>query len=150
MTHVDREGVLRRRHAWLWERVFTGDAAQLPRATIRLIEECGTSGYSRPDDTILFYLGGFDLDHLDTATDETPSLAALDRWRIWEIEVLHELVHEYQAKVVAGAVTQEGHRLRDIVGTRYAGHGHDADFYTAIAAVAAKLAIDPQVLVNQL
>lgn len=149
MSHAAREDVLRQRHRWLWDRVFIGDAATLPRATIVLIEESADTGYLSGSDTIRFSLGGHDLDDLDEATNN-PSERDLQRWRVWEVEVLHELVHEYQCKVIRENVSEAGRSLQARIRNPYAGHGHGDTFYTALAEVAARLGYDPLEMLDHL
>jgi hypothetical protein len=63
----------------------------------------------------------------------------------WETELLHELIHENQFKVVKN-VSAEGRDMYARETNRFPGKNHDERFYTAICACAKRLGISSQEL----
>lgn len=61
----------------------------------------------------------------------------------WETELLHELVHEHQFKLVTNP-TAEGREMYDKELNRFSGRNHDERFYTAICSCARRLGVSPQ------
>lgn len=155
MGLLERHQVLVRRHANLWACVFAG-ATEQKKAEVFLWEAFGTSGYCATPDQIHFFLepNSYDLDDLDEAY--RAGVPAMDgnpnNWRLWEQEVVHELIHEYQEKVVRTVVTAEGRSLDKAIPAhqRHSGCGHDEVFYTAVVEVAKRLNMSPQVLAEHL
>ena len=70
-------------------------------------------------------------------------------WPIWKIQLVHEMVHEYQAKVVTSP-SSEGVSLRARFGRTFWGKGHDEKFFTAIAEKASYFGMTPEQLVERL
>jgi len=154
MGLLERHDVLVQRHLLLWKKVFVGRASRLSRADVYLWEAHGTSGYciSRDEIHVFYEENAYDLDHLDeaAAAGMPPPSGNLTSWRVWEVEVVHELVHEYQVKVVCGVTTAAGVALDKSIAPhkRFSGHGHDAAFYTAVDQVAALLGMSAQTLAD--
>jgi hypothetical protein len=61
---------------------------------------------------------------------------------VWESELIHELVHEHQHKLIQTA-SDEGRSLMAGDKTGFPGPGHDERFYTAICVCARRLNLDP-------
>jgi hypothetical protein len=64
---------------------------------------------------------------------------------IWERDLLHEIIHEYQYKVLS-IYSKEGINFMKNTNSNFCGYGHDAVFYTSLIECAKLLNIDPIVL----
>lgn len=71
-------------------------------------------------------------------------------WPAWKRELVHELLHEYQYKVVAGNASVMGKALEKKHCHCFDGPGHDAHFFTAIAEKASYFGMSPETLIMNL
>lgn len=142
---------LARRYDWLWKRLVAH--AGRPKARLLLFEGSAKSGYRSEHNEIHLVLGWHDLEDVPDAADvqETASCPPVAGWPIWERELHHEFVHEYQDKIIAGRVSDEGRELAgDPTLGGFEGQGHDATYYTAAAEIARALGIDVRAFVSAL
>lgn len=143
---------LRKRYDWLWNTLIASRTAR-PKASLCVVDAEACSGYRAESNQLLIVISGYDLDEVPEPanTPDAPSAPAPFGWPIWERELHHELVHEYQDKVVAGRVSAEGTALdADQSVRRFDGKGHDATYYTAAAEVARSLGFDARTFVEAL
>ena len=111
---------------------------QMARLRIELGD--GSAGYISSQDTILIPLAEGNLDDPYSLDD----IKNLSKCPVWIIELVHEMLHEYQHKAVRVA-SAEGRRLfasRKLPLT-FSGEGHDEAFFTAIAEKAASFSLMP-------
>jgi len=84
----------------------------------------GFSGrYSHKCDFILCSIGEGNLDDSDILNS--------DQWPVWKRELVHEMLHEYQCKVVK-APSDLGRQFAEKYDHRFLGEGHGESFMTAI------------------
>ena len=110
--------------------------------TARLVVELSSADacYSREEDTIWVRLGEGNL----TDTDNLDPV----RWPIWRVQLIHEMLHEFQYKVVGAAVSAAGRNLCQQHQDKFFGPGHDEAFFTAIAKVAPCFQLTPEQLIK--
>ena len=138
-SHADAErvaegyAVIRRDYSAIWGDWFEATGAS--PATLCLCTECTGSGYrpkrnelhlNLPEDNVVEAVD-------DAATDPRAAPPACIGWAAWKRELVHELLHEYQHKVVRGKVSPEGRRLGAQHRGCFDGPGHGPDYFTAIA-----------------
>ena len=70
-------------------------------------------------------------------------------WSLVRGQLLHEMMHEYQFKVVKEP-SVAGELLFATTRARFAGPGHDARFYTAIATLASHFELTPEAFAQEL
>ena len=99
------------------------------------------SSYSRILNRILISIvpGDINLDEED----------ALGRWSAWRSDLIHEMLHEFQDKVMTVA-TPEGAELNRSRSRVFRGPGHDDRFYSAITDRATFFNLTPLQLLNQI
>ena len=107
----------------LWSRAFGGHSGLMP-ATLEVRSQAMSAGYRQNHNTIVLGVGPYDL--------ETDGIDKPERDPQWLSDLVHELVHEYQAKVVKGAATSEGQSLREQYSALYPQPGHGEDFFTGV------------------
>ena len=133
--------VLQRAHASWWSAWVPSECA-IPPATLCLQVRDFTHGYRWGDDTIFLFLDEYDIDDVLAEGERRESgLTAPGRqvrgleWATVTGFLIHEMLHVYQAKVML-TPTPEGIALFETSKVRWSGPGHDARFYSAIAAIA--------------
>jgi hypothetical protein len=103
------------------------DCDQAAVAKLQVVEGDFASGYSHSENQITIYLCDGDL-----AIWDLPRFGMPPPWRV---TLLHEIVHEYQSKVVTDP-SEEGVSLMTRHPNYFDGRGHDERFYTAIVEIA--------------
>lgn len=81
--------------------------------------------------------------------NEAPSPGSRLGWPVNRRELIHEMLHEYQKKVVLNA-TAEGRVRHSTHGASFAGCGHDERFFSAIADRAGYFGVTADELVAEL
>jgi hypothetical protein len=150
---VQKYETLAKRYDWLWDHIMAGRPDVPTKALLRVFEGDTDSGYRSEHNELHVVLGGHDLDDVPDPADVEVRPASPPHlgWPIWERELHHEFVHEYQDKVGKGKVSDEGRELdADPNIRRFDGKGHDVTYYTSAAEVARALGIDVQSFVNAL
>ena len=71
-------------------------------------------------------------------------------WPAWKRELVHELLHEYQYKVIAGQASPEGMKLEAKYRGCSEGADHGAAFFAAIAEKASYFGISAENLISNL
>lgn len=72
-----------------------------------------------------------------------------DGWPIWKIQLVHEMLHEYQYKAVTQP-SDQGIELYTRFKNTFSGQGHDEKFFTAIAEKASYFCITAEELVMRI
>jgi len=143
--------VIQGTHDAIW-RDWLSSTPGVSRATLRLIYECASSGYRPEQNELLLNLPEANVEDAadEGAHDQTPPLLAGIGWPAWKRELVHELLHEYQHKVVAGNASVVGKALEQKYRHCFDGPGHDAHFFTAIAEKASYFGMSPETLIMNL
>ena len=124
----------------IWADWYTGYTDQTKaRLDFRLGEFPG--GYIHSRNAILCSIGAGNLDDSDVLQPE--------EWPIWKVELVHEMLHEYQYKVVK-APSHLARQFAEKFGHRFQGKGHDESFFTAICEKAPYFGMSPEELAAHL
>lgn len=107
----------------LWAKTLGGHPGLTP-ATLEIHQEVVEAGYRPIHNALVIGVSPDDL--MDPGIDKPVCDPQ------WLSDLVHEMVHEYQAKVVKGAATSEGQRLRVQYGALYPQPGHGEDFFTGV------------------
>jgi hypothetical protein len=86
----------------------------------------------------------------DAGTDQKAPPQPGVGWPAWKRELVHELLHEYQHKVVAGKVSARGQCVEAKNRGCFAGPSHGADFFTGIDEKASYFGVCPDTLIANL
>ncbi len=108
----------------LWEKIFGGHPGLTP-ATLEVHPEAMSAGYRQNHNTLILGVGGHDL--VAWAGANKPECDPQ-----WLSDLVHEMLHEYQTKVVKGAATPEGRSLRERYRLQYPQQEHDECFFTGV------------------
>lgn len=142
--------VIERTYQAIWNDWFESIGGVTP-AQLQLTSQLADSGY-RPHRNVLH------LNLPDTNTEDAADDALLPHttpptgsgWPAWKRELIHELLHEFEHKVVAGKPSAAGAHLAEKYRGAFGGPGHEAGFFTAIAAKASYFSTDPETLIRNL
>lgn len=146
MTSVpsSKSDALVKRHSWLYRLVASRTTR--PQAKLTVVGQPVTSVYRPQHNEIIIGLGGWDLADVPDAavSDEAPSAPTTRGWPIWERDLHHEFVHEYEDKVIAGNSSPEGAALAadPTLRRRFEEAGHGPTFHTAAFEIATSLGFD--------
>jgi hypothetical protein len=97
-----------------------------------------SAGYSHSRNWLLNPICDGNLDDCD--------ILDADAWPIWKIQLVHEMLHEYQAKVISSP-SSVGICLHARFRATFCGKGHDEKFFTAIAEKASYFGMTPEDLI---
>lgn len=100
-----------------------------------------SAGYNHPKNQIINPIPEGNFNDSDILDDS--------KWNIWKIQLVHEMLHEYQHKVVSRA-SPEGSNLYLKFKNSFSGKGHDEKFFTAIAKKASYFNLTPEELIGRL
>lgn len=110
---------------------------QHARACLNVHVGFQTSGYSPEADEIHLWLPESNLIESVNWGAANPHLRSTGgysmQWMLWKIELIHEMLHEFQGKVFRDKASHAGLRLYENNFRSITGPGHDARFYSAIA-----------------
>jgi len=122
------------------------------RSDLCLTDECADSGYRPQADELHLNLPESNVEDAsdDCLTRHNAGPQPGIGWPAWRRELVHELLHEYQHKVVASKTSPEGIALEARHRRRFDGVGHGADFFTAIAEKASYFGISADDLISNL
>lgn len=124
-----------------WHDWYQGQERHPARLRVE-INDTDSATYNTRDDVIFLALRSGDVE--DYASMVTADTRAEERqWRIWKQELVHEMLHEYQHKMLL-APSAEGIRLHETDARGFDGQGHDDLFYTAIAEKARYFSMRPE------
>ncbi len=114
-------------------------------------EKMHSSGYKKDEDKLFLFLPEANLEDVvhDLGEHDIPCLSS-HNWSLWKRELVHEMLHEYQFKVIQDNVTNEGCELYKVHGKPFYGPGHGQDFFSAIADRAPYFEMQPEELMNNL
>ena len=71
----------------------------------------------------------------------------IDGWPIWKIQLVHEMIHEWQYKKPC-VPTVEATELHSRLGKKFEGRGHGQDFFQALLEKAPYFGMSPEQLIN--
>ncbi len=100
-----------------------------------------SAGYSHSKNWLHNPIGDGNLDDEDILDDSG--------WPIWKIQLVHEMLHEYQFKAVR-LPSPQGVALQRRFGGSFSGKGHDEKFFTAVAEKANYFDMTPEDLIGRL
>lgn len=115
------------------------------QATLEVNTACTHSGYSHSRNLIVVSVGKGNLEDFDITAG--PDLFDQARWPIWMPNLVHEMLHEYERKVIVSA-TAEGLALHRAHPHPWWGEGHEGPFYSAIASQAGHFRLTPRELLE--
>lgn len=113
---------------------------------MEVIPTDGVSGYQWSTDKIILFVPEGNMDDLKHRLGQVKTTPDRDIHTVNEIELLHEMMHEMQAKSIKTPTT-EGIALHARFGNSFSGAGHDRTFFTAIALSARLLGVSEEHLV---
>ena len=114
---------IERKYRALWTKVFGGHEGLSP-AVLDVSPVAGHAGY-RPDHNVLMVgISPYDL--------SDPAVLVPESDPTWLSDLVHEMVHEYQSKVIAGDATEEGRALRTRFAPLYPQPGHDETYFSGV------------------
>ena len=109
----------------------------------------GSAGYSHSSNTLLIFISEENLPEIDRHLRGEKHWFGKLRWFIHQTELIHEMLHEYQFKILVEP-TPEGRVLFAKYQNRFFGPNHNDLFFTAIADKSAYFHVSPDELVNEL
>jgi len=120
----------------LYHSIWSGWYADQPAAKPALVTiefSDGVDFYDPPSHQLKLRVSGWNEDDIVEVLDNFDSKMALDEWPAWYISLIHEMVHEYQHRVLKDMPTPEGAALEKSTGRKWDGNGHGPGFFAAIA-----------------
>lgn len=152
---ADKLASIRKRYDRMWDKAIGSRGAGRVKATLLVLDAAITSGYrSSRNEIILGIATGLDLDLVPAtpSTTDLPSTPPPDGYPIWERDLHHEFVHEYEDKIVAGNVTPEGAALAadQTLHRHFEPDEHGEVFHTAALELAQLFGIDPRLFIEAL
>lgn len=143
VSETEAERLLRDLYDRTWSACFDGRSSGLAKASVQIEFGEGTPGYSAKRDLIRIYIIPTDLEDLHRRSQGEDHWCRMG-WHNVERELIHEMVHEYQHKLV-GRASSEAEQLRRNSGIRwFDGDGHGDDFAEAIIQIARILGVAPE------
>ena len=144
MTTFDDVGkLIKETYDSTWRSWYAGAPGETPSTLEVRLGAC-SSGYLKSSDTILIYVASGNINNRDVEDAEG--------WPLWKCELIHEMLHEYQYKMVT-APSEPGTQLwlkyKDSFQS-FPGKGHGADFYTAMVSVSSLMGVSPEQLFDKL
>ena len=134
------EAVVRATYANIWNDWYAGLPSQVP-ATLLVDGKCNSAGYSFQKNELVISL-------CDGNLNDDDSLNA-DGWPCWKTDLVHEMLHEYENKVVK-IPTPQGKSLFAAYPHPWWGKGHEELFYSAVADRASYFTLTPRQLLDNL
>lgn len=120
-----------------------------PRAELAVEYGEGTSGYDFKHDRIVIFIPDGNMDDFRGRLGNVLAIASHAILTVSEIELIHEMFHEYQFKEKP-APTNVGRDLYAKFRNYFPGQGHDEVFFTSIASSAPAFQLSPDALVRNL
>lgn len=119
--------------------LFHGSMPAYPRAKLLITHsELADSAYDKKRDVIIVNVPLGNLNMPDTLRP--------DMWPVWKIDLVEEMLHEYQFKAVQH-VSASAKTLHSQYWKKFYGPGHDQFFFAAIEAKAPCLQMTPEKLI---
>ncbi|MDI1247851.1 MAG: hypothetical protein PSV13_03115 [Lacunisphaera sp.] len=125
----------------IWEDWY----AQMPNATKAMVSTyigVDSAGYSHPRNLLQNPIGDGNLEDFD--------IRNVEGWPIWKVQLVHEMLHEWQFKkpcvATAPAVALHAQCLR----RNFTGGGHGPEFFQAILEKAPYFGMTPLELFNRI
>lgn len=117
----------------LWDDWYVEiDEAEPAELDIRFQD--GTDGYESVDHKHYFFVSeGNRTEILQDRDNNFDLMSEPVTWKNWYIVMVHEMIHEYQYRVLNDEITPEGQHLHDTAHKDFPGPGHGPGFYSAIA-----------------
>jgi hypothetical protein len=134
------EALIRKTYDTIWREWYRTYEHCVP-AILEVPISDHAAGYSHSRNTIWDPILEGNLDDYDTLDAEA--------WPVWKIQLVHEMLHEYQHKAVS-APSQQGTALCQLYQKTFWGDGHDERFFTAIAEKAPYFGMTPEQLIKRL
>lgn len=151
--YSDAEKKLKTIYRTLWDNWYSDRNDLTPAALIlEKVDEKSfdiNSLYEIKEDRIRLRLPEVNLGEMLMVDSDHLSFTIPD-WPTWQRELIHEMLHEYQYKVVKGKISEEGQALYERFSRSFPDGGHEADFFTALANRASVLGIQPEQLIRLL
>ena len=137
---------LEKHYISIWQDWYADIDDAIPAAIF--FEEVSTwSIYQHNEHEHHINLGEWDVEQL--LKDDEPLPPTSTDWPKWRQELVHEMLHEYQFRGLNRESTPEGEALHAVHRHKFAGQGHDADYFTAIAKWAPYFGLTPEDLIER-
>jgi hypothetical protein len=118
-------------------------------AKIHLDLNSSCSLYRHNDNELHVGLGEIDVDELMDRTDpEFQRPNDTTEWPKWKQELVHEMLHEYQHKVLRWESSFAGQQLCNIHQSKFTGQNHGPDYFTAVEHIAPIFGVSPEQLIE--
>jgi hypothetical protein len=144
------KAVIHRTYDAIWNDWF--GQMDIAKSNLCLTYECLDSGYRPLTDELWLNLPEWNVADAseDVATHHDAPPPSGIGWPAWKRELVHELLHEYQYKVVCRQTSPEGTAFEANHPGFFHGAGHEADFFTAIVEKASYFGVSPEILILNL
>jgi len=126
-------------HRQIWDDWYCG--SNYVPARLQIEQSDQASGYSHSNNQILLAIPSGNLEDFDVLN--------VDGWPLWKIELVHELLHEWQMKMPC-VVTPQAEELCRRHKPRDCGRGHDPDFFQAIIERSPYFEMTPEELIEKI
>jgi hypothetical protein len=141
-TFEEVEKLIQETYSRTWEDWFGNNSGLVP-AGLSVDLNCTDSGYNHIKNIIVISLGEWEI--LDSDVLDP------DHWPHWKGDLIHEMLHEYQFKIVKGKITTEGVELH----RKYCTHflepiKHPPEYFTAIIEKFDTIGLPEQELIKQI
>jgi hypothetical protein len=127
----------------IYDQIWNDWYSEIPLATKARVETVlsnDAAGYIHSENRIYNPICDGDLDYPGALHQE---------WPIWQVQLVHEMLHEWQFKKPC-IPTAAAESLFQMAHKRFAGQGHGPDFYQAIVEKAEYFQMSPDALISRI
>lgn len=141
--------LIKNEYTKLWKDWYTNH--HVVPANLLLEQIAASSGYKKDEDTIYIFLPEINLIEIINEEEILHDYSVTHLgWNVWRRDLIHEMLHEYQYKVICENVSEIGIELHKKYGRQFSGEGHDPAFFTAISIQAKYFSLSPETLIQNL
>ncbi len=127
-------------YAIIWSEWY-GGLSGVTRASLEITKSDSSAGYRHEHNVICLSVAEGNLEDTD--------ILDTNGWPIWKMELIHEMLHEWQKKKPC-LPTPDSDALCNQFGVQFSGDGHGPDFFQAILEKAAYFGMTPEALIGKL
>lgn len=148
MTLAQIETILATEYNRIWNDWYPSDGT-VNKATLQIEVGDSASFYRRSQDCINIYVPECNFSDFEQIIDGRKYACSKMGWYINQAELVHEMLHEYQFKMIK-APSEEGKALLAKKGRTFDGEGHDEKFFSAIVEKSSYFKLTPEELLADL
>ncbi|MGD0337961.1 MAG: hypothetical protein ABSB78_04170 [Bacteroidota bacterium] len=148
ITKSEIVSILRSEYDRLWKDWYPTDA-NLKKATLKIEFSMSTTFYRPSEDCLYIFIADGNLEDFENQIQGHCHPMSKLGWYIHQTELVHEMLHEYQIKMVHQP-TEEGKALFAKYGPTFDGRGHDELFFTVIVEKASYFGLTPDEFLKEL